>query len=79
MTALLSALSSSVITLAGLVNNGYLKKDVKDAQIGQGAVINPMNNKSMDNYSIKVYINNNISKNRVRATCTTALCTSTCE
>ena len=71
--------SGKTIKISDLVINGYLKKDVKDAQIGQGAIINPMNNKSMDNYSIKIYINNAVSKNRVRSTCTTALCTSTCE
>ena len=71
--------NGKTIKVSDLVISGYLKKDVKDAQIGQGAIVNPMTNKSMDNFNIKIYINNDISKNRVRATCTTSLCTSTCE
>ena len=57
-----------------LVLNGYLKKDVKEAELGDGTIINPMDSSSMDDYQIKIYINNNISKNRVRATCIDERC-----
>ena len=78
-----SLISSSsqglTIKISDLVINGYLKKDVKDATVGQGAVIDPRNNASLDNYQIKIYMNNNISKNRVYATCIEDDCNNLCD
>lgn len=71
--------NGAVIKVSDLVISGYLKKDKKDAQVGNGAVIDPRNNNSLDAYQIKLYINNNISKNRVRAVCIENDCNNLCE
>ena len=77
---LISSSSQGItIKISELVINGYLKKDVKDATVGRGAVIDPRNSASLDNYRIKIYMNNNISKNRVRATCIENDCNNLCD
>ena len=74
-----SGSEGTVIRISDLVLNGYLKKDVKDANVGSGAIISPIDNKSLDNFQIKLYINNNISKNRIRAVCIENDCNNLCD
>ena len=66
------------VKVQDLVLNGYLKKDVKEANVGEGAVVNPMDGSSIDNYRIKLIVNNSVSKNRIKATCIENKCNNLC-
>ncbi|MBO4245127.1 MAG: prepilin-type N-terminal cleavage/methylation domain-containing protein [Bacilli bacterium] len=66
------------IKVSDLVINGYLKKDNKDLEVGKGAIVNPKTSGSLDNYRIRLKVDNVNTKNRVTATCIESDCTNLC-